>query len=277
MGQLFTHLFLPHHSNNHRPKILHHQSLLFLTLAMLFLFILVSFVKTQAPQILGFATDITTEELLEETNKKRQENNLPPLVLNNDLNNAAGKKAQDMFSYNYWAHNSPTGTTPWSFFASSGYKYTYAGENLARDFDYSQRVVEAWVESPTHRANLLSPNYREIGFAVVNGKLQGEDTTLVVQFFGSRGEEIAVVSDTTPKTGRSNIFGVKEKPLFDARSLTRTLTLLVVGGLILVLAIDMILAHRRRLVRVVGHNLDHIIFLGSMLILLIIEKGGFIL
>ncbi len=94
-------------------------------------------------------------------------------------------KATDMFARNYWAHYGPDGTTPWSFITNSGYEYEYAGENLAKNFMFSDGVVQAWMESPTHRENILRNEYTEIGYAIQNGVLNGEETTLVVQMFGT--------------------------------------------------------------------------------------------
>jgi hypothetical protein len=90
-----------------------------------------------------------------------------------------------MFSKNYWAHVAPDGTTPWDFIKKNGYNYSSAGENLARDFNDSQSVVSAWMASKSHRENIVNLHYREIGIGVVNGILDGKETTLVVQMFGT--------------------------------------------------------------------------------------------
>ena len=86
-----------------------------------------------------------------------------------------------MFSKDYWAHNAPDGTTPWVFIKNTGYNYIYAGENLARGFNSASDVINAWMNSPEHRQNVLSPNYQNVGFAVATGTLSGEDTVLVVE------------------------------------------------------------------------------------------------
>lgn len=179
------HLFLPHHTNNHRARVLHIDAL-FLYALFFAVFAAVSlFVRREAPDILGYATDIYADQLLSETNQKRAEAGLPPLMMNSQLSQAAAAKAQDMFAKDYWAHNSPDGKTPWDFIKGSGYVYTLAGENLAKNFSDSSGVVNAWMASPSHRDNLLKAGYRDVGFAVVNGVLNGEETTLVVQMFGS--------------------------------------------------------------------------------------------
>jgi hypothetical protein len=121
---------------------------------------------------------------LKYTNQKRKENGVPPLKLNAELSAAAEKKAQDMFKDGYWAHVAPDGTEPWDFILDEGYDYIYAGENLAKNFSNSKEVVEAWFKSPSHKSNLIGANYDEVGFAVVNGVMDGYETTLVVQMFG---------------------------------------------------------------------------------------------
>ena len=90
-----------------------------------------------------------------------------------------------MLQYDYWAHVAPDGTEPWKFFTDTGYAYRYAGENLARDFSSAGAAIDAWFASPSHKENMLSSKYKEIGIAVVEGDLNGVDTTLIVQLFGT--------------------------------------------------------------------------------------------
>jgi len=173
---------------------------MFLYLLAFFVFNLVLRVTSQSfPDVLGYATNIQVERLLAETNAKRAEVNLTPLTLNGQLSLAASRKATDMFAKNYWAHVAPDGKTPWDFIVGSGYKYTVAGENLAKNFQDSTGVVNAWMASPSHRDNLLKGTYREVGFAVVNGKLLGEETTLVVQMFGTRPRPVGDAAPVVPQ------------------------------------------------------------------------------
>lgn len=111
---------------------------------------------------------------------------LPPLSENPVLDRAAALKAADMMQKNYFAHTSPDGTDPWHWFKVSGYNYRFAGENLAIGYVDSQEVNQAWLDSPTHRANILNRNYKEIGIAVLQGSFQGAKTTVVVQEFGTK-------------------------------------------------------------------------------------------
>src|SRR3990172_3890597 len=115
------------------------------------------------------------------------------------------KKAQDMLDYGYWAHNSPTGKSPWVFIRSSGYNYVYAGENLARGFATADSVMKAWMASPDHRANVLSANYEDVGFAVKLGKLNGEETVLIVEELGSLHMPIAKSKVQDIAAGNTNV------------------------------------------------------------------------
>lgn len=151
---------------------------------LLVLFAGLYFIRTFAPHILGTAS-FGAGEIIALTNAKRAENNLSPLSVNEALAQAASAKAADMLANDYWAHNSPSGKTPWSFITAAGYRYVFAGENLARDFNDAVSAVNAWMNSPSHRSNLLDSNFKEIGVVVVDGKLGGTDGSLVVQMFGA--------------------------------------------------------------------------------------------
>lgn len=177
---------LPHPAKPRRAKLLSPLSLLTYSLFVLTLFFSTRTLAIRLPGILGFASDIKVEDLVNLVNQKRSENGASGVKLDPTLCEAAQKKADDMFAKGYWAHVAPDGTQPWAFFAQVGYDYIYAGENLAKDFQTSSSVVEAWMNSSSHRQNLVSPKYDEMGIAVVNGTLNGYETTLVVQEFGRR-------------------------------------------------------------------------------------------
>jgi hypothetical protein len=147
--------------------------------------------------VLGFSSSITPSQIIDQTNIQREKAGLPPLVVNNALSQAAQSKGQHMMSNQYWAHVAPDGTEPWYFIRQSGYQYRLAGENLARDFDETTRMVNAWMASPTHRANILNSRYTEIGIAVIDGDLEGFETTLVVQMFGQPTSAVATVDAPT--------------------------------------------------------------------------------
>lgn len=141
--------------------------------------------KLFGPQEDQKATELTLEKVLEWTNKYRQDENLPQLSVNNDLINAADTKVKDMFSKQYFEHVSPTGTTPAQLVLKSGYNYKITGENLALgDFKNEKDLVDAWMASPGHRANILNPEYKEIGISTELNDYQGRNTWLAVQEFG---------------------------------------------------------------------------------------------
>lgn len=299
MLELWRHLFLPHHTNNFRAKLLH----LDYFAAYVLLFFIMSFgfrtVHRLEPNILGFATDIRVEELLNLTNQKRVEAGLAPLKLNQELSQAAAGKAADMFGNNYWAHNSPSGKTPWDFINGAGYAYSVAGENLAKNFSNSAGVVDAWMNSPSHKENILRPQYADIGFAVVNGTLNGEETTLVVQMFGksavlaqaptqpqSTTVETNNLGQNPPATGTAQVLpstaplaaakpaatekpvelttlagAVVKQPLFDIGQLTKLFTLGLSTVLMILLVIDGLFVWKHKIVRIGGRNVAHILFL----------------
>ena len=177
------HFFIPRRTNNFKAKLLHHD---FLTVYLVFALALTigfNHFKQISGDVLGFATDITIPKLYELTNEERTKAGLSPLTYNEKLAVAAEKKAQDMFAKDYWSHYGPSGETPWDFILGSGYQYEFAGENLAKNFLFTDGVVNAWMDSPTHRENILRSEYSDVGFAMVNGVLNGEETTLVVQMF----------------------------------------------------------------------------------------------
>jgi hypothetical protein len=194
---VIKYLFIPHENNQWRAKYIQHDFLTSLILVLLVLNIGLRFaVKNYPTNILGENIDISVEVLLNYTNAERTQHGLAPLQLNPNLVNAAADKAAHIFANNYWSHFAPDGTSPWFFFQKNNYPYIYAGENLAKDFTSTKDVVQAWMNSPTHRENILKAEYQEIGFAVMEGNLQGENTILIVQLFGT--QEATTLAASTP-------------------------------------------------------------------------------
>lgn len=131
---------------------------------------------------------LTVEQVLEQANADRAQLGLPALQLDQSLNLAALAKAEDMLANNYFAHVSPEGVKPWYWFKALGYEYSYAGENLAVGYEDAADLERSWMASPKHRENLLSPQYRDMGVAIVykNGQ------KIIVQLFGAREQDLAV-------------------------------------------------------------------------------------
>lgn len=176
--------FLPHKHNNYHPYSTRIPSLfVYLIMAIFLNYILVPFFGLS--QIHAQSATISTSKLVDLLNYTRTSSGLNGLSVDERLTNAAVAKANDMFSKQYWSHYGPTSESPWQFIKGSGYNYVYAGENLAKGFKDAQSTHDAWLNSPTHRANLLKKEYTNVGIAAVSGTLNGEELIIVVQMFGS--------------------------------------------------------------------------------------------
>jgi uncharacterized protein YkwD len=141
------------------------------------------------PPLTGSLTDpagtLTVKGIFEETNKHRSTNELPGLTLNETLNQAAAAKIEDMFANQYFEHISPDSTGPSDLAESVGYQYLRVGENLALgNYRDNADVVQAWMDSPGHRDNILNSGFSEIGIAVGQGQFEEHNTWLAVQTFG---------------------------------------------------------------------------------------------
>jgi hypothetical protein len=291
----FKNLFTHHDGNNHKPKILHLSSLS-VFIILLFLFqLFITYFHNVEPGVLGFASNINPQSIVDLTNQTRASLGLGTLALSPTLSEAAREKAADMFAKGYWAHFSPTGTSPWWFFKNVGYNYLYAGENLARDFNDSGAVVNAWMNSPTHKDNIVSPHYKEIGVAVVDGVLNGEQTTLVVQLFGTPGGIAAVGPGAAkgaseeatlpeviqnkqlsliPSTFLSQTQKTFYAPLISSLTLTKIVNVSVLTLLLAVLAFDAFIVWKRKIVRIGGKSFIHFSFLAIILAVIILTTSG---
>ncbi|BDQ04901.1 MAG: hypothetical protein KatS3mg084_0419 [Candidatus Dojkabacteria bacterium] len=182
----FLRLFIPHHSNNYHPHFTRHYALIIYSLLFsvlnLFIFPAIGFKNG----ITVLANDLEENKIIELTNLERIKRNIAPLIRNEQLEKAALAKGKDIFEKQYWNHYGPNGESPWQFMLQQNYDYIYAGENLAKDFENSTEVINAWMNSPTHKANIINPKFSEIGIAVVSGILNGKESTVIVQMFGSR-------------------------------------------------------------------------------------------
>ncbi|MDP4038479.1 MAG: CAP domain-containing protein [bacterium] len=178
------HWFVPSRHNNHHPHIIRPYGLITIAVLILLVQVIFNFAVTGKFSVLGLSNNIDENSLTKLTNNERAKAGIAPLNINTTLSKAAKAKATDMLAKNYWSHYSPEGSSPWNFFQKSGYKYNFAGENLARNFSTSSGVMSGWMTSSGHKANILNPKYTDIGMAVVNGKMDGKDITLVVAFYG---------------------------------------------------------------------------------------------
>lgn len=176
-------LFVPHKHNDYKPHIFRETGVATLFAVIVFLFVVVV-----SGRVIINNTDLTAlvlpNVLVDYTNENRATENYNKLTVNPLLEKAAQLKANDMAEKGYFAHKSPEGKSPWYFFEQAGYKYSYAGENLAVNFADSVDVSKAWMASSGHRANIMNGNFTEIGIATAEGMYQGRKTVFVVQMFG---------------------------------------------------------------------------------------------
>lgn len=140
---------------------------------------------SRRPDIVFAADASLSAQITELTNAERLSRDLPAVVQNDKLTKAAELKARDMFTQGYFSHTSPEGLAPWHWIEEAKYQYVYAGENLAIDYAEPAAVMNAWMQSPTHAENILTQQYAEIGIAVATGIMKGQETTIVVQLFGT--------------------------------------------------------------------------------------------
>lgn len=187
MVKWFKKHFIPHRGNDHKPHFLRVKNIQLIIVIIFILEIgvlILPFIPTFNPANNDYLASVLPAVLDDLTNKNRQEQNLNILRVNPVLNRVAELKAQDMAENQYFSHISPDGKEPWYWFNLVGYEYEYAGENLAVDFTDSQDVVVAWMNSPTHKANILKNLYTEIGTGVATGVFEGKPTIFVAQVFG---------------------------------------------------------------------------------------------
>ncbi len=177
-------IFIPQAGNEYRPHALRQKSL-HITSGVVVVAKIIAIIAVSIYASVARVSDITPTTIISLTNQARTANKVTALKTNTLLTKAAQAKANDMVQRQYFAHVSPTGTTPWAWFKQAGYSYTYAGENLALDYISAEDVTAAWLNSPSHRANLLSSKYKDIGVAVVTGTINGSSSLIVVQEFGA--------------------------------------------------------------------------------------------
>lgn len=176
---------LPGPGNSYRPHLLRRRAL----------FVFLGVILTAEALLAGnlalrqaglpFLAAVAATEVIAHTNDARAEEGGTPLQESPLLNMAAERKAKDMAKNAYFAHVGPDGKQPWAWVSEAGYHYRYAGENLAVRFVDSRDVVDAWMGSPSHRANIVKGVYTDIGVGVAAGVYKGQPAVYVVQYFGT--------------------------------------------------------------------------------------------
>jgi len=274
----------PSEKNNHKANLLKPLGLVIIYALYLGNYLVLHAIGRFYPGVLGYSSEITQEKVFKQTNQERQKEGLGVLKYNPDLSISAQAKANDMFSKGYWAHTSPDGTSPWDFFKQIDYKYSYAGENLAKDFYDTESLMKAWIKSPTHRENVVNTNYQEIGIGVVNGTLNGYKTTIVVQHFGTPAVGVVtkavsdfptqgVASAQTEQTQMQRITSSPINPIMASKTVGTALFMLLVA----VLAIDGYNVLKRNTHRISSSSFAHMLFIIIAIVMLFLTQQGSLL
>lgn len=154
---------------------------------------------------------LTVAGTIQWTNVQRSEQGLPALTENAKLRAAAEKKVSDMFAQQYFEHVNPQGRDVSDLVDDAGYDYVMVGENLALgNFEGNQGLVQAWMDSPGHRANILHSKYTEIGVAVKQGTFEGRKTWLAVQTFAKPRANCPLIDASLKANVEANKKEVKE-------------------------------------------------------------------
>lgn len=285
--------FLPHKDTHKKAHLISWEGFVIYILLFILLQVSFSIISYAKPGVLGISGNVDQKKIIELTNIERQKLGLSSVSENEALDKAANLKAQNMFSENYWAHFAPSGKTPWDFILGSGYKFTFAGENLAKNFYTSDEVVKAWMASPTHRDNLLNPKYQDIGIAVVDGVLNGQKTTLVVQEFGTtqviaakpavdvQGKQFALSKqdyDNKPQLlalGTENM--INTKTLLDPYQIYKWGGFSLIALITALLTIDIVVLKKRGVLRLSSKHFAHMALLSLAAGSLLMTSPGAIL
>lgn len=306
--------FLPHHTNNHRARAVRTPAIFSYVIFLILLQVFIRVFSIPGSNILGVSTSISSTDIINLTNERRISQGINPVKENTQLSQAAAAKAKDMLDKNYWAHFAPDGKTPWQFISESGYRYSVAGENLARDFDTASAVVVAWMNSPSHKQNLLDNSFTEIGVAVTEGNLGGVNGSLVVQMFASPANPVAI-SQSASKEENSNNSGqivpatesstlgssgeikkndtlqsfepnnsgvsgsksVEKDYVLNPYSITKYVSLFISILLVVLIAIDIIYVRRNRINRALHHNFAHFFVFSIFAIVIVFISSGSII
>ena len=131
----------------------------------------------------AYQLDSFEAQIVRRINEERAKKKSPPLSINERLNATADQKSRDMLERNYFSHKNPEGDFIWKQMKKNGYAYRYAGENLARNFSEADSVVSAWMQSESHRKNILGNNFDEIGIGV---EKDGQGRFYITSLFGKK-------------------------------------------------------------------------------------------
>ncbi len=172
--------FIASESNDYRPGALSYKAFLIYGLIILLFRLILGVLPAHSAAV-------ESQTLMDLINTERSSRNLTVLITNASLLTAANQKSQDMIDRDFFAHIDPDGNYVWPKIMTAGYgQYKILGENLAVDFSTSEGMIKAWLDSPTHRANLLHTDFLEQGLVALYGDFEGRYTNLTTSLFGAR-------------------------------------------------------------------------------------------
>lgn len=209
--------FIPEQGNDYKPYFFRIKAVAGIAFVIIILGLGAFSVQKFMVSNNSYLAAVISSVIIDLTNGDRTSNGVGALAINSALDRAAQLKANDMATKGYFAHTSPEGVSPWHWFQEAGYQFSYAGENLAVRFSDSIDVERAWMNSPTHRANLLNGEFTEIGVAVAQGTFEGQPAVFVVQEFGRPAAnhqpvlQTAFASTTSTKLAVLGATSVKKK------------------------------------------------------------------
>jgi len=203
LKHLLKDYFLPHDGNDHKPKALRPKALTVYVGTILAVKIIVTATLFFVYPNQATLTSKIIDNLYRLTNEERVANGLEPLSINPELAAAAQRKVDDMAAKNYFAHVSPEGKYPWQMIDTSNYQFSYMGENLAMDFSSAEVVHSAFMNSPSHRDNILHSKYKDIGIALKVGNINGKETIILAEFFATpKFTSTLAVATNPPQTSQ---------------------------------------------------------------------------
>ena len=283
-----------HHSNL-RPKHKHTKDFLkiywpYMPL-LIFMFLILSLVSPwnylNNKQILGYATNISSDGLLSETNIQRNKTGAKQLTISPRLNEAAQAKAQDMVNRNYWSHQTPDQQEPWAFITATGYTFQKAGENLAYGFNNNGQVVAGWMNSPTHKMNMLDKAFDEVGFGVANATnfTNNGKSTVVVALYAKKSSVSAagsLPSTTTTHNVQSKTINRLESYTNGAMPWLTYIVGIITGGALMFIIIKHGIALKRQIAKserfIIRHPLVDATLLAIVIVgILLTRQAGIIL
>lgn len=232
--------FIPCEDNDYSPLFLKNKSTLFygfvvvLTFAIAANFVTILGFLSKIPQL----SNISSSLLSELSNERRATHSLNVLVENELLNQAAQLKAEDMATQGYFAHVGPDGRMPWHWLQDVGYVFSYAGENLAVNFSESKDVTLAWMNSPTHKANILKQNYQEIGTGVATGNFSGNEVVFIAQVYA---QPFPKLEPSTNEIGQTGLIGLDSANILDAFAFEHQLTNNILFFFLIIVVLALIL------------------------------------